>query len=79
MRILVTGSSGFLGGYIVNELLGREHEVMGIDNFSKYGEVAKQHDGHPRYTLVRGRLQGHFHAYGYDLLAENERISRHNI
>ena len=42
MRIVVMGSSGFLGGYIVNELLGRGHEVIGIDNFSKYGEVAKQ-------------------------------------
>ncbi len=54
MRITVTGSSGFLGGYIVAELLKRGHEIVGIDNFSKYGEVAKQHDGHPRYKLVRG-------------------------
>ena len=49
-----SGSSGFLGGYIVNELLRRGHEIIGIDNFTKYGEVAKQHDDHPRYRLVRG-------------------------
>jgi UDP-glucose 4-epimerase len=54
MRILATGASGFLGGYIIKELLIRGHEVIGIDNFSKYGEVAKEHDNHPRYRLVRG-------------------------
>jgi nucleoside-diphosphate-sugar epimerase len=54
MRILVTGSAGFLGGYLVHELLTRGHEVVGIDNFSKYGDVAKAHDNNPKYKLVRG-------------------------
>jgi len=54
MRILVTGAAGFLGGYIVGELLNRGHHVVGIDNFSKYGKVGKQHDNHPHYQLVRG-------------------------
>src|SRR5713101_4589946 len=51
---LVSGSSGFIGGYVVEELLGRGYTVIGIDNHSKYGRVAKSYDDHPRYTLVEG-------------------------
>jgi UDP-glucose 4-epimerase len=53
-RILVTGSSGFIGGYVVEELLRRGHEVVGLDNFSKYGRVSKSYDDHPGYRLVEG-------------------------
>jgi nucleoside-diphosphate-sugar epimerase len=53
-KVLVSGSSGFIGGYVVQELLARGHEVVGIDNFSKYGKVAHGYDEDPRYTLVEG-------------------------
>src|SRR5690242_10863946 len=53
-KVLVSGSAGFIGGYVVGELLGRGYEVVGLDNFSKYGKVAKSYDGHPRYRLVEG-------------------------
>jgi UDP-glucose 4-epimerase len=53
-KVLVTGSAGFIGGYVVEELLRREHEVVGLDNFSKYGQVTKSYDGDPRYTFVEG-------------------------
>jgi nucleoside-diphosphate-sugar epimerase len=37
LRILVTGSAGFIAGYLVEELLREGHEVVGVDNYSKYG------------------------------------------
>src|SRR5574344_2264664 len=54
MRILVTGSAGFICGYLVDELLKAGHEVVGIDNFSKYGPVQKSYDHHPNYHFTRG-------------------------
>jgi nucleoside-diphosphate-sugar epimerase len=54
MKVLVTGSAGFICGYLVAELLEAGHTVVGIDNFSKYGPVTKSYDDHPRYHFVRG-------------------------
>jgi nucleoside-diphosphate-sugar epimerase len=54
VKVLVTGSSGFIGGYVVERLLERGHEVVGLDNLSKYGLVSKSYDEHPRYRFVEG-------------------------
>ena len=53
-KVLVTGSAGFIGGYVVEELLGRGHEVVGLDNFSKYGPVTHSYDDNPAYQFVEG-------------------------
>jgi UDP-glucose 4-epimerase len=58
-KVLITGSAGFIGGYLVEELLDRGYQVVGVDNFSKYGKVAKSYDGHPGYTLVEGDARDH--------------------
>jgi nucleoside-diphosphate-sugar epimerase len=54
VRVLVTGAAGFICGYLVDELLNAGHEVTGLDNFSKYGPIAKSYDSHPAYRLVEG-------------------------
>jgi UDP-glucose 4-epimerase len=54
VKVLVTGAAGFICGYLVAELLHAGHEVVGVDNFSKYGPVRRSFDGDPRYRLVEG-------------------------
>jgi len=56
-KVLVTGSSGFIGGYVVEELLRRDYTVVGIDNHSKYGKVRKSYYAHPEYTLIEADAQ----------------------
>jgi nucleoside-diphosphate-sugar epimerase len=53
-KVLVTGSAGFIGGYVVEELLSRGHTVVGVDNYSKYGPVSRSYDSHPDYQFIEG-------------------------
>ncbi len=53
-KVLVSGSAGFIGGYVVEELLRRGYEVVGLDNLSKYGRITKSYDEHPDYQFVEG-------------------------
>jgi len=57
MKILVTGSAGFICGYLVEELLNHGHEVVGIDNYSKYGNVEKSYNKHPQYHFTEGDVK----------------------
>ncbi len=54
MKVLVTGSAGFIVGYLVEELLAHGYEVVGLDNHSKYGPVERAFDTNPSYTGVEG-------------------------
>lgn len=35
MNILVTGSAGMIGGYVVKGLIGKGHKVIGVDRIAK--------------------------------------------
>jgi nucleoside-diphosphate-sugar epimerase len=56
-KILILGSQGFIGSAISNEMLSHDYEVWGIDNYSKYGYIERDHDHHPNFNLVGGDVE----------------------
>ncbi|HEA52484.1 NAD-dependent epimerase [Marinobacter antarcticus] len=59
MKILVTGTAGFIGAQLAYRLLERGDEVIGVDNVNDYYDVSLKEArlqrliGHPRFTEVR--------------------------
>ena len=59
MKILVTGSAGFIGSALSLRLLDRGDEVIGIDNHNDYYDVSlkearlERHQNHPSYSHHR--------------------------
>ena len=62
MRILVTGTAGFIGAALAQRLLARGDEVFGIDNHNDYYDPSlkearlAQFAKHPGYTHLRADL-----------------------
>jgi UDP-glucuronate 4-epimerase len=63
MKILVTGSAGFIGSALSIRLLERGDEVIGIDNHNDYYDPAlkearlARHENHSAYTHIRMHLE----------------------
>ena len=51
MKVLLTGSQGFIGSYLCTELLSSGYDVVGVDNYSKYGTLTRPHDVSPNFKL----------------------------
>lgn len=63
MKILVTGSAGFIGAALCERLLARGDEVVGVDNLNAYYEVALK-----QARLARLTPHPHFRSHVLDIV-----------
>ena len=56
MKILITGSAGFIGFHAAREFLRRGWNVVGIDNFCDYYSVQLKHDRERRVAADWGQM-----------------------
>ncbi len=62
MKLLITGSAGFIGFHLCQRLLAEGHQVTGFDNFNDYYDPQLKQDrsalleAQPEFELVRGDL-----------------------
>ncbi len=63
MKVLVTGSAGFIGSALIIKLLDRGDIVVGIDNHNNYYSPElkearlSRHKNHPKYTHIRMNIE----------------------
>jgi UDP-glucuronate 4-epimerase len=51
MRILVTGTAGFIGFHLARRLLADGHEVLGVDGMTTYYDIRLKH---ARHAILKG-------------------------
>ena len=67
MKVLVTGSSGFIGFHLSNTLLKNNHDVIGIDNHNEYYDIKLKKD---RLKILK--KNNNFLFYQLDLLNKSK-------
>lgn len=67
MRVLVTGTAGFIGFHLARKLIADGHEVAGLDGFTSYYDVSlkearhavlKRHNGFSEHRLMLEDAEG---------------------
>ena len=62
-KIFITGTAGFIGFHLAQNLLDRGHDVIGFDGITDYYDVSLKQRRHqilkenPRFTAIEGRLE----------------------
>ena len=86
MKIVVTGSAGFIGFHVTKKLLEQGHEVVGIDSINSYYDVKLKYDRLAETGIMMNEIKHHqfvqsniFPTYRFMHLDLTERESLHSL
>lgn len=64
MKILITGTAGFIGSHLAKKLIAQEYEVVGVDSINDYYSVTLKEDrlasiGNNNFTFYKMKLENY--------------------
>lgn len=64
MKILITGTAGFIGSHLAKKLISQGHEVVGVDSINDYYSVTLKEDrlasiGNNNFTFYKTKLENY--------------------
>jgi len=72
MKILVTGTAGFIGFYVAQRLLEDGHEVVGLDNINDYYDVRLKYARLAETGIVKDQI-------GYGKLTQSQKYPKYRF
>ena len=78
MKILVTGAAGFIGYHLVKNLIGDDHEIIGLDNINNYYNIDLKFDRLKGLGIDKNNA-AEFHCSSVSNLHKNFKFIRMNL
>jgi len=57
MKLLITGTAGFIGFHLVKRLLSNQHEIIGLDNINDYYDIGLKFDRLKETGISKERIE----------------------
>jgi UDP-glucuronate 4-epimerase len=57
MKILITGTAGFIGSHLVNKLIARGDEIVGLDSINDYYDIRVKYGRLERSGILKDQIQ----------------------
>ena len=71
-KILITGTAGFIGFHLVNQLINKNFDIIGIDNINNYYDINLKHSRLEIHGIEKNKIQ-------FENKTESNKFSNYNF